>query len=196
MFLVLPRWRLRISVFAVPCAITLCWLEGFAPFFIMMLSALLHEFGHIIASKLLGYRLRRIDLLPMGALIVVPEGIPYNHEMIIALCGPIASLFCSLVFATLFGIFGSSLALFGCIVNAVFAVFNLLPEKKLDGGKALYCYLINKKSVETTERIFSVVSTVSKMLFVFFMSFCFFESGMNAGVALLSTSLLIQLFSE
>lgn len=196
MFLVFPRWRLRVSVFAIPCVITLLWLEGLCPFLVMLASAFFHELGHIIAAKSLGYRLRRIDVLPMGALIVVPEGIPYHHEMIIALSGPISSLVCSLASLLVFLSNRSPLALFSFLSNLVFGIFNLLPEKKLDGGKALFCFLINKKSAETTELICSAASTASKMLFLFFVSLCAIESGFNLGVALLSVSLLLQLFSE
>lgn len=174
----------------------LFWLEGFLPFSVMMLSALVHELGHIVAVRSLGYRLRRIDLLPMGALIVVPEGIPYNHEMIIALAGPASSLVCSLIFSIAFLLNGEPICLFGFLSNLVFSLFNLIPEKKLDGGKALYCCLINKKSAETTENICSVATAVSKMLFVFVLSLCIVESGLNLGVALLSFSLLIQLFAK
>ena len=92
MFILFPRARVRVSAFALPVMLLLLWCEGAIPFLIIMLSALLHELGHLTAVFALGYKVRRVDILPLGALIVVPEGIPNRSNQKIALCGPLASL--------------------------------------------------------------------------------------------------------
>ena len=163
---------------------------------IMLFSALMHEIGHLSALTLLGYRFRRIDVLPMGALIVVPEGIPYESEFVIAVSGPIVSLIVSIGFAIAYFINGTPLLLFGVISNLVFALFNLLPERKLDGGKALFCFLIKRKNAQTVDRICESVSMLSKAFFLIFVLFCASMSGFNLGVTLLSFSLLLQLVCE
>ncbi|MBO5870509.1 MAG: hypothetical protein J6Q89_07155 [Clostridia bacterium] len=175
-----------------PILIVMMWLEGVLPFFIMLFSATMHEIGHITAVYMLGYRIRRIDILPMGAVIVVPEGIPDIHEFKIALCGPLASLFCAFVCAVWFIKAGSVISLFALLVNCVFGIINLLPVHKLDGGKALYCYLSHKQK-NSAERICSAVSVCSKMIFVTFCSVSVVLSEFNLGVVLLSAALILQI---
>lgn len=196
MFLIFPRLRLRISIFALPVLLIIFWLEGFLPFLVMVLSAVVHEFGHLTALHLLGYRARRIDVLPMGALIVVPEGVTYKDEFTIAVSGPLTSLVCALISALVFFLKPIPIVLFACVTNLVFAIFNLLPERKLDGGKALWTFLINKKSTEETERICSAVSMLSKTVFSLFVLTCAIQSGMNPGVLIVSFSLIFQFLSN
>ncbi len=195
MFIVFPKLRMRISVFALPSAILMLWLEGTMPFLILMLSAAVHELGHIAAIYLCGYRIRRFDILPMGALLVCPEGIPYDHEMLIALSGPIASLLCGGIALAFALPFGSTELLFAALINIVLAVFNLMPFKKLDGGKALCCYLMSENK-KTAERICSAASFFAKIVFFAVLGSFILASDFNLGVMLLSAILTVQLLSE
>lgn len=192
MFIVFPRIRLRVSLFALPAYILMLWLEGIKPFSVMILSALVHELGHITAIRLCGYRLRRVDILPMGALIVCPEGIPNSDETKIALSGPLASLFLAFVGSLWFLKTREALALLATLINLVLGLFNLLPVQKLDGGKALFCFLSDK--TKKAERICSFASKFS--VFIFFLLCLSFVilSNFNLGVIILSSALLVQLF--
>ena len=148
MFLVLPRYRLRVSIFAIPAAILMLWCEGMLPFFIMLASALIHEIGHLFALKRLGRTPRRVDILPMGALIVVPEGMPDSEEWRVALGGPVASLTVASLCGVGFALVGAIPLLYALIINLILALFNLLPISSLDGGKALLCFLRERIGVE------------------------------------------------
>lgn len=199
MFIVFPRLRLRLSVTALPAMLLLLWCEGVAPFAVLVLSAAVHEFGHILAMRSLGYRLRRVDILPMGALIVCPEGIPHRDEFIIAVSGPLASLFSALTASIVFALTRSPFALYASLINLTLALFNLMPIKKLDGGKALSSFIFYKcphKQNETAERICSAASVFSKLLFMAVAAFVIAVTGFNFGVLLLSVTLLIQLFKD
>lgn len=191
MYIVFPRARLRISLFALPCLLLMLWLEGAAAFSVMLFSAAWHELGHLLAVKMLKYRVRRVDILPMGALIVLPEGINHRGESIIALSGPAFSFFGALALAFAFVIVKAPLLLFGAVVNCLLALFNLMPVRKLDGGKALYCFLAYKN--KKAERFCSAASITAKAVFVFFVTLCFMLSDMNLGVALLGIALVLQL---
>ncbi len=194
MFIVFPRLRMRISVFALPIFLLMLWLEGTKPFALVILSALAHELGHIFAMKALGYKIRRLDILPMGALIVCPEGIPYRHDGIIALSGPFVSLACSLVFWACYFIYGWEYALYGGVINLTLGLFNLMPIRKLDGGKALYCFLANKKA--EAEKFCVLASAFGFVLFSLFLLCCIYASGYNLGVILLSVTLIIQILGK
>ena len=191
MYILLPRFRLRISVFCIPICALMIRLEGAFVFALMMLSAAVHELGHLIAVRRLGYGIRRIDLLPMGALIVLPEGINDRDEAVIALSGPMTSILISCLLFALFTLCGSVYALFGATVNITLGLFNLLPVRRLDGGKALCCLRAHRG--KPTEPICSIASYLSRAVFFAFSLSCFLLSGNNLGVALLALALLLQL---
>ncbi len=192
MFLVFPRIRLRISVFALPALLVMLWLEGLLPFLLLLLSAAIHEIGHILAMSRLGYRARRVDVLPMGALIVCPESITYKDETFIALSGPIASLTVSIIAFCIYALTFDEYIFFFAFINLTLAVFNLLPIKRLDGGKALFCFLLYKGK-ESCERICSAASVFAKVMLIILMLSGIVSSEYNLGVILLSSALLFQL---
>lgn len=183
---------MRLSVLALPAATVMLWLEGWQAFSIMAVSALLHELGHIIAIYVCGYRVRRVDVLPMGALIVLPEGIPDRLEAIIALSGPAVSCLCGAVSFAVFAMNRSAFALLGVVINLSLGLFNLLPVRKLDGGKALCC-ILRHKNIKSADRISACASYAAFMIFIFVASLCVILSGNNLGVLLLSAALILQL---
>ncbi len=191
-FILFPRVRLRISLLALPTVLLLLWSEDLIPFFVMLSSALVHELGHILALKHLGYRIRRIDILPMGAVIVVPEGIPYFCEFIIALAGPAVSLLCALLGFVVFLFAKTPITLYFGLINTVLGLFNLLPIKKLDGGKALSCILLHKQK-NSSEQICSAASVCAKAVLVTLCVLLVVMSDYNLGVILLTSALIMQI---
>lgn len=190
MYILFPRLRLRVSAFALPGALLLIYCEGLLPFCILFLSCLLHEFGHLAALCICKCRYRRMDILPMGALIVCPEGMPYKKELAVALAGPAASALGCAAALAFFAAFGSVSALYAFAVGAVLCLFNLMPAKRLDGGKALLNYLLMHKEKDTAERICSAVSSVVFVLLFALAAAVYFALDGNAGVMLMLTLLL------
>lgn len=191
MYILFPRLRLRVSAFALPGALLLIYCEGLLPFCILFLSCLLHEFGHLAALCICKCRYRRMDILPMGALIVCPEGMPYKKELAVALAGPAASALGCAAALGFFAAFGSVPALYAFAVGAVLCLFNLMPAKRLDGGKALLNYLLMHKEKDTAERICSAVSSVVFVLLFALAAAVYFALDGNAGVMLMLTLLLL-----
>lgn len=191
MYILFPRLRLRVSAFALPGALLLIYCEGLLPFCILFLSCLLHEFGHLAALCICKCRYRRMDILPMGALIVCPEGMPYKKELAVALAGPAASALGCAAALVFFAAFGSVPALYAFAVGAVLCLFNLMPAKRLDGGKALLNYLLMHKEKDTAERICSAVSSVVFVLLFALAAAVYFALDGNAGVMLMLTLLLL-----
>lgn len=191
MYILFPRLRLRVSAFALPGALLLIYCEGLLPFCILFLSCLLHEFGHLAALCICKCRYRRMDILPMGALIVCPEGMPYKKELAVTLAGPAASALGCAAALAFFAAFGSVSALYAFAVGAVLCLFNLMPAKRLDGGKALLNYLLMHKEKDTAERICSAVSSVVFVLLFALAAAVYFALDGNAGVMLMLTLLLL-----
>lgn len=194
MFILLPKFRTRISFFAIPTLILMLKCEGAFAFSLVLLSAAIHELGHITAMLLQGIKPRRVDILPMGALIVCPEGVPFKSQLIISICGPLASLFSATVAAVIYIFAPSAGVLFFGVINLTLCLFNLLPARKNDGGVALFCLITLKtKKEKTARRICLAVSVISKIFFAALSFMCLAYSGYNLGMGLLLFALIVQL---
>ena len=131
--------------------------------------------------------------MPLGALIVCPEGMPDRDELTVALAGPLASLSAFAVFCPLYLVFGGAHLLFAAAVNLALGTFNLIPCKKLDGGKALYCLLTGKTEQKKAYAVCSAVSYICAALFAVICALAFIASGCNVGLMIVSVSLLLQM---
>lgn len=162
-------------------------------FLTFTICALLHELGHSFAAQKLGYKLRKITLMPYGAVIKGDiYGISYSDEIKVVVAGPLLNLVIGLFTIALWWIFPSSYPYTELIAIGSFSLFfiNLFPAFPLDGGRFLLCTLSlffnRKKAVFITKTVSVLFSFFLLFLFVvsffytlnisllFFASFCIF----------------------
>ncbi|MCU7729449.1 site-2 protease family protein [Actinoplanes sp. KI2] len=125
------------------------WLAaaGFAGMFLVSLLA--HEYAHARTAQHYGVRVRSITLWLLGGVSELDGETPHPRgDLLVALAGPAASLAAAGSFLLAAGPAGlAHLRLLEAgfadlaVVNAVLAVFNLLPGAPLDGGRALAAIL-------------------------------------------------------
>lgn len=116
-------------------------------FLLNCLVALQHELAHAFASAQLGYTMRKIVLMPFGALL---EGdlsnISLKDEITVALYGPLCNLFTALFFGAVWWFYPPMYAFTDTVyyVSLSVALVNLLPAYPLDGGRILRAFLTAK----------------------------------------------------
>ncbi len=118
----------------------------------LLLSILLHEFGHAYAAKILQIPIERIHIYLFGGMAELRHRplIPIQ-EFFVSMAGPIVSGVLSLSFFIILTSLDpktQSLAYFSvhfvAFMNLILAFFNLIPVYPLDGGRALRALIWRK----------------------------------------------------
>ena len=156
-------------------------LLAFASFALaLLLTILLHEFGHAYAAAKVGGRTEKIILWPLGGLAVCEAPQEPRSQFWVAAGGPIVNLGLGLVvtgiciaigldFLPSFSgevIFWQRLLQYLFLWNFVLLLVNLLPCYPLDGGRILHCWLWNRMdshhgALELTLRISRLTAIVA-----------------------------------
>jgi Zn-dependent protease len=132
----------------------------------MIVSVLLHEFGHSLVSSLYGIRTLEIVIFPIGGVARLERPARPSEEFWTALTGPVINLaIAGLIFMLLFwqrravNFFALQEPANGNLVdrialgNLILAGFNLLPAFPMDGGRMLRAILSRLKSEYEATRI-------------------------------------------
>lgn len=144
----------------------------------IMLFALIHELGHLLAGILMGMKPEKIELMPFGVSISFKIKVEeYNKKIkkgnmleikkiLVALAGPLTNFIIIIIASNI------NIDLFKALIiiytNFLIMIFNLLPIYPLDGGRILKGILhINfgiKKSEFYTNIISKITVTIITML--------------------------------
>lgn len=128
----------------------------------VLISALIHETGHIVFLKAFGCEIRSITLMPFGAVIDSDEKIlSYKREAAVALAGAVFNICAGLSALLFFAAVKDIYSLFFAITNFTLAAVNLVPVKTLDGARALEAALYALLPYEKAQKCADTVSYFS-----------------------------------
>lgn len=166
--------RLDLKIFAL--AILFYFTRQIQIYSLLMLFALLHELGHMIAGICLGFKPSSISIMPVGMSIdfnidtyeynkKIRKGNRLNlKKIIIALAGPFTNLI--IVLLTLISKTKHSEVII--YANLLLAIFNLMPIYPLDGGRviknALIIFTGKYKAIKYTNEISNIVICILTMI--------------------------------
>jgi len=90
----------------------------------------LHEFGHLATSLMIGIKVKSIGLCMKGIYIVRETGSPMKN-LLISLAGPLTNIALILLFWNVSTTF--------VLANLCIAICNLVPVTGSDGDRVLFC---------------------------------------------------------
>lgn len=155
-------------------------------YLLLMLFAILHECGHILAGFLCGLKVQSLEIMPVGIKVLFKiDMINYNKKikkanllalkkLIVAIAGPLVNLLFVMLFIILdkeyiVGVESDILI----YVNVLIFLFNMLIIYPLDGGRILKNIIYIFKGKENSLRVTNIVSNVFAILvsiFTFYLS--------------------------
>ena len=138
-----------------PAVLVLTVTEGPKRVGLGLLALGLHETGHMLTARGLGYRVRSLELWPFGAALSMDLGTGSRGDLTVSLAGPlcgIAAAAMSLLFLRLLPQTAEVMEPF-FLMNLSLSAVNLLPAWPLDGGRALSSLLSRPLGVRRARRI-------------------------------------------
>ena len=107
------------------------------------LALLLHELGHLLVARGLGYEVRSMELWPFGAALSMNGG---AGSLPMALAGPLGGLAAAGMSLLLLRLIPQSAGVMEpfFLINLSLSAVNLLPAEPLDGGRALSALLARR----------------------------------------------------
>lgn len=165
--------------------------ESLDSFIMIVLALSIHEFGHLIAIRCLGEKVKKIEIEPFGCSITRNRFASYKSDIVVALGGPILGLICAIVSFFVFIKFPSLYLLYFIVINVVYSVFNLIPCSALDGGVFLSALLHLIFDDEKAYRIEKIADAFFSILLIIVIISSGFFSNFNFSLSVISLFLLI-----
>lgn len=163
--------------------------------YISIISALLHEFGHLFALKFFGAKILEFKISLFGGKIETENFTRTNYfqDIFIYFSGPFINLFISIFCYFLNFYLNSAKLLDITIVNAILGVFNLLPFYNFDGGKIVGTLLKIKFKEKQAETILTIISFVVLIPFIYFSITIFLQNKNNFYFLIVSLLMLLTI---
>ena len=111
--------------------------------FLGVAAMVLHEFGHLVTSLMVGIKVKSVGMCMKGMYIVREAGSPMKN-MLVSLAGPLTNVALILLFWHVSTTFA--------LANLCLAICNLAPVRGSDGDRAWTCFeQMQRESLPSTQ---------------------------------------------
>ena len=142
-----------------------------------ILVIIIHESGHYLVAKKLGYKLSKFSLSPYGvSLSIQNQNLNYKDELSIAFAGPLANILSSIFVLGVWWLFPSTYFFTQqfVMISMIIALINLFPAYPLDGGRifiSLSSFFLSEKSAKRITIVLNLILSI--FFFILFVIFMF-----------------------
>jgi Zn-dependent protease len=168
------------------------WVMGVVGALGLFLSVIFHEFCHSIVARHLGLPMKGITLFIFGGVAEMGDEPPNaKTEFLMAIAGPLSSLFIAGIFYLIY-VGGTSaqwplpangVLRYLAYINVLLAVFNILPAFPLDGGRVLRSILWGiKQDLRWATRVSAAVGSAFGILLIVLGIFWFIGGNFIGGL--------------
>ena len=150
--------------------------------FFYVTAVVLHEYGHLVVAKTLGYNNKGIVFDLYGAGLKCDNYFQRKHDIIISLAGPFVNLIIILITISCWWLFPSCYSYTRELVvcNFFVMIFNLLPIYPLDAGRVLIAILGKKFKIKKVLKSSGIICVCIGCLFgLFFVLSWFYVINLN-----------------
>lgn len=149
----------------------LSFLAGYFEYvYLFLITILIHECGHMIFAKIIGFKFDKIILYPFGGITIYNEdlNVNSNKELFVLLGGIIFQLLFFILLVILYNNLYITEHTFKIIkkINIILVSFNFMPVIPLDGGKLTNIILDKLFSYRLSNIISIIISIVFICLFI------------------------------
>ncbi len=159
-----------------------------------IVSAVLHEFGHAWVAHSRGYMLKKLVIMPFGAVLYGAENLQKKDTLAISLAGPAVNL---ILVSFIYAMWWIAPITHNYTVDFLYAnlgilFFNLLPIYPLDGGRVLLA--ISKNPIKMQKILRHIGVVFAGVLLILFVASAFFS--INFSLIMLAIMLYISSTSK
>ncbi len=158
-----------------------------------LIFAFMHELGHILSMKILGYKIENINFGVLN-IDIINEKRKFSEnkfkEFLILFSGCAINFLFAGLFEFLYVC--SKISIFNVmfIQNISICIFNLLPINSLDGAKILEIFIKDKLSYSVSVKIFDLISMLFLIPVIFLGVFVIIKSQHNFSLFIVGVYLL------
>ena len=172
--------RFKIDLKIILFLILLYFTKQIETYAVIILFAVIHEIGHLLAGLALGMKPESIKLMPYGLSIsfkLIPKDINKKigkgnlleiKKIIVAMAGPLTNLMIILIILHInIDLFSNLIVIYA---NLLIMIFNLIPIYPLDGGRILKGILHMLDGKEISEKRINNISFITLIILTFISS--------------------------
>ena len=133
------KLNIHISPLYIIASFFMIYFGAFDVFCYYLIALWIHEFGHYIVSKRLGYMVNNIDIMPYGASMSGNTNYKNNtHKFMVTVAGPIFNFMLALIIVAIWWVYPNTYAYTHILLeaNLYIGIFNLIPLFPFDCGQA------------------------------------------------------------